>query len=142
MKTEDTTSFINSYDRDSRDRICFAWNQKHAGEFVDENDSFRQQAIAAVVAEPGKAGLDLVGDLFEAEAQWSKEAWCVRDPFAALGSILLKRGGTEQFDRFARWFGASMDIYCQYHAMGIDPVTPASLISEVDRRLAGISDDK
>ncbi len=142
MNTEDAATFISSYDLNSREHICFAWNQKHAAEFIDLNDAFRQQVIAAVVSEPGRAGLDLVADLFEAEARWSREAWCVRDSFSKLGSILLKRGGEEQLDRFIPWFGVSMDTYCQCHAMAIDPVTLAPLISEVERRLADVADDR
>lgn len=139
---ENTAAFITSYGPGSRERICFAWNQKHAAEFVDVNDAFRQQVIATVVSEPGKTKLDLIADLFEAEARWSREAWCVRDSFSKLGSILLKRGGEEQLDRFIPWVGVSMDTYCQCHAMDIDPVTLAPLISEVDRRLAKVADDR
>lgn len=142
MNTEDTTTFISGYGPHCRDRICFAWNQKHASDFRDENDSFRQQVIAAVIAEPGKVGLDLVADLFEAEARWSKEAWCVRDAFSTLGSMLLKRGGTAQLDHFIEWFCISFDSYSQCHAMSLDPVTLAHLISEVDRRLADAIDDR
>lgn len=142
MTTEDTIAFIDGYGPACRERICFAWNQKHAADFVDANDAFRQQVIAAVVSEPGKAGLDLIADLFEAEARWSREAWCVRDSFSKLASILLKRGGEGQLDRFIPWVGVSMDTYCQCHAMDIDPVTLAPLISEVDRRLEQVADDR
>jgi hypothetical protein len=142
MNTEETASFIAEYGTESRNRICFAWNQKHAADFIDENDAFRQRVITAVVAEPGKAGLELVGDLFEAEAKWSREAWCVRDTFSSLGSILLKRGGTTQLAVFLQWFGVSMDTYCQCHAMDLDPVTLAPLISEVDRSLGETKDNQ
>ncbi|MBU6172180.1 MAG: hypothetical protein KGQ60_00155 [Planctomycetes bacterium] len=134
MTTEDTAAFIDGYGPDSLERICFAWNQKHAAEFVDANDAFRQQVIAAVLSDPGKAGIDLIADLFEAEARWSNEAGCVRRWFSKLASLLLVRGGEEQLDRFIEWVGVSMNTYCQCHAMEIDPVTLARLISEVHRR--------
>jgi hypothetical protein len=122
MNTDNTiASFITGYGPELRGMICFAWNQKHAAEFHDENDVFRQQVIAAVLAEPYKAGLDLVGDLFEAEAHWSKEAWCIRNSFSKLGSILLRRGGAAQLDRFLEWFAVSFDAYSECHAMSLDP---------------------
>jgi hypothetical protein len=142
MSTNDATRFIRDYGPESRNRIGFAWNGKHAEGFVDENDSFRQRIIAAVLAEPDAAGLDLVGDLFEAEARWSKEAWCVRDAFSALGSILLTRGGTAQLDRFLEWFAVSFDSYSECHAMSLNPVAPTPLIAEVERRLAGAVDER
>jgi hypothetical protein len=54
--------------------------------------------------------------------------------------MLLKRGGIAQLDHFLEWFAVSFDSYGQCHAMPLDPVTLAPLISEVDRRLAGVSD--
>ena len=89
MTTEDTAAFIDGYGPDSLERICFAWNQKHAAEFVDANDAFRQQVIAAVLSDPGKAGIDLIADLFEAEARLSNEAGCVRRWFSKLVTFLF-----------------------------------------------------
>ncbi|MGA2796317.1 MAG: hypothetical protein ABSE63_01935 [Thermoguttaceae bacterium] len=140
MNTEDTTVFIAGYSPESQSRICFAWNGKHAADFVDVNDTFRQQVIASVLAEPGKASLDLVGDLFQAEGQRSKEAWCIRDSFSKLGTILLKCGGASQLDRFLDSFALSFDSYSECHAMTLDQVTLAPLISEVEARLAGAKD--
>jgi hypothetical protein len=142
MNTAETSAFIAGYGPASRDRICFAWNQKHAGDFRDDNASVRQEVIAAVLAEPGKTDLDLIADLFEAEARWSKEAWCVRDSFSTIGTLLLRRGGIAQLDRFLEWFAVSFDSYSQCHAMSLDPVTLAPLISEVERRLAAGSNDR
>jgi len=142
MNNEEIITFVRNYAPDSRSRICFAWNQKHAADFVDENDLFRQQVIKAVIADPDEVSLELVGHLFEAEAKWSKEAWCVRDSFSTLGGILLNRGGIEQLDCFFEWFTLSFDSYSQCHAMLLDSEVLDSLISEVERRFADAKGDK
>jgi hypothetical protein len=142
MSAEETKSFISSYGPDLRFRICFAWNGKHADDFRDTNDSLRQEIIDAVLAEPDKAGLDLVADLFEAEAQWSKEAWCVRDSFSILGSILLNRGCTAKLNHFLDWFAVSFDSYSECHAMSLAPAILDPLISEIDRHLTEAIDNR
>jgi hypothetical protein len=40
------------------------------------------------------------------------------------------------------WFAVSFDAYSECHAMSLDPITLAPLISEVDRRLANTVDER
>jgi hypothetical protein len=142
MNAEETSAFVTGYSPSFRDRICFAWNQKHGAELRDQNDGFRQEIIATVIAQPDHADLQLIADLFEAEARWSKEAWCVRHAFSMLGTMLLKRGGVAWLDHFLDWFAVSFDTYGACHAMSLDPITLAPLVSEVERRLVEARDDR
>jgi hypothetical protein len=141
MIEQTITEFINGYTHDNRDSIAFVWNQKHGAELRDSNYKVRQDVIAAVVDAPEQVSIDLLHDLFEAEARWSKEAWCICDGFAKIGMLMLKRGGTNSLDHFLAWFSNSFDTFCGCHTMQLDPITVDALLQEVNRRLAATPKD-
>jgi hypothetical protein len=140
MVPENITRFIAEYDHNSSDRICFAWNQKHGAEFGDSNCLFRRQVIEAVLANSGQARFDLLRDLFEAEARWSKEAWSVGNYFPSLGELVLHRGGDGSLEHFVAWFANSFDAWCACHTMSLDRVTCDSLLEKVEQRLIAATD--
>jgi hypothetical protein len=142
MISQETADFIARYgDSSSRERIRFDWNKKHGNEFSDTNSSFRRQVAEAVLAASGQAPLNLICDLFEAEALCSKEAWCISLSFAPLGGLLLTRGGIAVLDLFAANCCASFDSYTASHTMNLDPVTVAALYAETARRLKESTDE-
>jgi hypothetical protein len=136
-----TTDFITGYTADTRDRIAFAWNQKHGAEFKDSNFQFRQQVIKGVIAAPEQTSIELLHDLFEAEARWSKEAWCICDGFGKIGALMLKRRGIDSLDHFLKWFSNSFDSFSECHTMQLDSSTVDAMLNEVNRRLAAADKD-
>jgi hypothetical protein len=93
---EGIRSFIRGYKPADERRIRFQWNGKHADEFVDENLAFREAVKERVLDDLDSAPLQLVCDLYRAETQFSREAWCIDGDVARLAEHLLRRGG----DRF------------------------------------------
>lgn len=141
MVEQAVSEFIDKYTQANRDRIIFAWNQKHGEEFNDSNFQFRQKVIDGVIAAPERANINLLRNLFEAEARWSKEAWCVCDGFAQVGTLMLKRGGIDSLDHFLLWFSNSFDAFSECHTMQLDPATVNMLLQEINRRLTITSKD-
>lgn len=120
--------FANDYAEADRPRIDFAWNGKHAAEFVDANQQFRWEVVAHCTNEPGKASQLLLEHLFLADAAWSKEAWGAPRHFGALAATLLQRGGEGSLSVFVAGLGASFDTYgACHHTMRLSPELAARL---------------
>jgi hypothetical protein len=113
----DVSGFIQSYTAGMRDAIAFAWNGKHAAEFQDRNQEFRWMVVKECVANPAASPPQLLADLFIADAEWSKQAWCSPLHFAALGAALLERGDPMSVLAFARGFRTSFDTFGACHSM-------------------------
>ncbi|MDZ4821097.1 MAG: hypothetical protein SGJ20_19200 [Planctomycetota bacterium] len=71
----DVTTFVAGYTSADECRICFAWNGKHAEEFDDANMNFRDAVYDFVLDDIEAVPIELVRDLFKAEAECSVEAW-------------------------------------------------------------------
>jgi hypothetical protein len=133
-----TQQFVNSYSTaEDRQRIVFAWNGKHAEEFHDANDEFRQQVLALVLADPAVVPIELVRDLFDAETAMAKEAWGVNtEAVRALTRELLTRGGPAFVEDFLIGkIGRGMDAYCAAY-FDCPRELAEKLLAEVERRLA------
>lgn len=103
--------FINTYDESKNSYLCFSWNGKHAEDFKDANLNFRRSVIASVLSDITKAPLPLIRDLYLAETQYAKEAWCVHSSVSMLAESLLMRGGTSEFDNYCKGLQYGFDAF-------------------------------
>jgi len=134
-------NFIAGYTEQDRSRIDFAWNGKHAAEFVDTNQEKRWAVISRCINEPELASPVLLEHLFLADAAWAREAWGSNPSFAALASVLLQRGGEAALDTFARGFTTSFDTFGACHEMKLGPELSARLAVVARDRAAETTDD-
>jgi hypothetical protein len=104
----DIIEFIEHYTPSERERIAFAWNEKHAEGVVDVNQSFRLVIVKECMANSERVPLPLLVDLFLADADWAVQAWEAPKYFTLLGCALLVRGGSAALESFAG-FNASFD---------------------------------
>lgn len=137
----DTPSFIANYSAAEQDRIAFAWNGKHAAEFVDANQGFRWSVIEYCLANPKEATPLLLAHVFLADAEWSAEAWGAPSHFAQLGALLLQKGKADSLDSFSRGFNRSFDTFGACHAMSLAPELLESLKDAAIAAMAGTSDE-
>lgn len=131
-----TSEFIASYAAPDRPRIAFAWNGKHAVEFVDENQTFRWEVVQACLDTPETAPPLLLEHLFLEDARWSREAWGAPRHFSELGGLLLARGGEGALDAFATGHMASFDTFGACHQIRVAPETLSRMARAVQARLA------
>ncbi|MEM8861920.1 MAG: hypothetical protein AAGD96_26660, partial [Chloroflexota bacterium] len=66
--------FVKNYSNDDELKILFAWNGKHADDFFDENLEFRRKVLKYFEKYPKEFSIELVGDLYDAETAFAKEA--------------------------------------------------------------------
>lgn len=135
-------AFVCGYTGVQKGRIDFAWNHQHAEQFHDANQEFRFEVVSFVCENPGAAPVELIRDLFAEQAKWAREAWAAPFHFSELGELLLTRGGTGYLMDFLQSFAASFDTFGACHQMRLDPVTTASLLREVERRLGETTDEQ
>jgi len=134
--TDDVRAFVTQYGPDGADRVRFAWNGKHAAEFIDANQDFRFRVVEYVCANPGDASPRLLGDLFTESANWTREAWCAPGRFADLGAALLSRGGEDVLPQFLSGFLQSFDTFGACHQMRLDRVLTRRLVQITQERAA------
>lgn len=122
---------------EGRARIAFAWNGKHAEQFLDANQPFRQRVLKTVLASLDRVPIELVRDLYDAETAWASEAWCVNaEAVRALAEELLTRGGPEFVEDFLRGkCGRGMDAHCAAY-FECPRELAERLLAEVERRIA------
>jgi len=123
----DVPSFVAGYSRECHPSIAFAWNGKHAADFVDGNQKFRWEVVGHCIAHPEAAALPLLADLFLADAEWSREAWGAPQHFGELGALLLGRGGEEALVPFSQGFATSFDTFGACHSITLPPFVLARL---------------
>jgi hypothetical protein len=137
---EHVVDFALNHTGDQREAIRFVWNGKHAGEFHDENQSFRWSVAGVILSEPESFPIILVRDLLLEDALWSREAWCAPNHFAGLLSILLQRGGREYLADFAAAANASFDTFGAAHQVAVSPEQAHELLGETDLQLLVVTD--
>ncbi len=135
----DIAAFIARYTSADEARIRFDWNGKHANGFVDRNREFRQPVREAVLADVSAAPLELVRDLFRAETQSSREAWCIVKGVGVLAEALLRRGGTLYLDDYLEGKFQSFDANLGSAFEGDLPLARA-MLAEVRLLLASSPD--
>ena len=113
--------YLANYSGDSVASIAFAWNGKHAAEFVDSNLEFRRAVIQYVLTQLPETPLIIIKDLFRAEAAFAKEAWGVNRDLHMLGQELLTRGRTLYFQDFLLGATSSFDTLLECGNISIEP---------------------
>lgn len=134
--------FIASYTDADEYRIAFAWNGKHSEDFQDTNYDFRKAVLEIVLEQPDTAPLTLVRDLFHAETEFSREAWCIDDRVVTLAEIMLTRGGRASLMAFLQGKSQSFDASMACGAICIDRRLAADLLDEIASRLHTCRDDR
>ena len=134
--------FINGYQAEDLARIAFAWNGKHANEFVDANQQFRWTVVRDCIENPSIARRELLEHLFLADAEWSRQAWGAPKHFADLGQILLQRGGCDAIDAFSVGFATSFDTFGACHGIKLSAEMLDSLLACARNKLSDASDSK
>lgn len=134
--------FIEEYSDESHSKIAFAWNGLHADQFQDDNIDFRQDVIHYILANPVGVPTLLIRDLFSAEADFAKEAWCVDNSFQKLGELLLTYGGIEYINDFLSGYIACFDTYCACHMMELDLITLHAMQTGIDQRIHKTHDNQ
>jgi hypothetical protein len=134
-------TFVAGYRSEDRGRIAFAWNGQHGRDFGDANQAFRERVVVVVIESPGRADLQLIRDLYSAEAAWAKEAWTASRFFARLGELLLVRGGAGELLTFAQGLMTSFDTFGACHQMQLPPETTKSLLESAEQELAKSADE-
>jgi hypothetical protein len=137
----DIPSFVAGYSRADQPSIAFAWNGKHAADFVDGNQKFRWEVIGHCLAHPEATAPPLLADLFLADADWSREAWGAPQHFGKLGALLLERGGEEALVPFSQGFSSSFDTFGACHIMTLPSYVLARLREATALALAAEQDD-
>jgi hypothetical protein len=125
------TEFIEHYSTSEHKTIAFAWNGKHADEFVDANQSFRWAVANECIANYDRVPLSLLADLFLADADWAVQAWGAPEHYAQLGRVLLIRGECAALESFAKGFNASFDTFGACHTIQLPSDLLSSLIASV-----------
>ncbi len=111
----DAAEFISKFTPKLSGKIDFAWNGKHAADFVDTNQIFRWQVVELCIENSQLASPILLERLFLADANWSVEAWGSPYHFAQLGKILLERGEEKAIESFSKGFICSFDTFGACH---------------------------
>jgi hypothetical protein len=137
----DIEQFVRDYDGSQKQRIEFAWNGKHASEFLDANQEFRSNVVAFVCENSGQGSLELLRDLFIEESKWSVQAWCAPFTFANLGGLLLTRGGVDYLPNFLDGFNASFDTFGACHQIDLDPIVASALLRHALQQLNDAPDE-
>ena len=106
---EDTSAFCLNYTHSNESKISFAWNGKHAEEFVDTNLKFRRNLIEFVIKNLDSAPFDLIKDLYKAETLFAKEAWGVNNSVLFFAETILRRGTVQDLDDFVSGYMQSFD---------------------------------
>ncbi len=141
MQKTEQIEFVENYSAENISAISFQWNGKHASDFYDANQEFRNEIAEYIIENPEKASINLVRDLFIESSKWSVEAWCSPFYFPKLGEILLSKGGKQYLNDFLTGFMASFDTFGACHQMSIDKITLNALLIEIQKRLQHESDD-
>ena len=137
----DVPSFVAGYSRECHPSIAFAWNGKHAADFVDGNQKFRWEVVGHCIAHPEAAALPLLADLFLADAEWSREAWGAPQHFGELGALLLERGSDAALAAFSKGFASSFDTFGACHTMTLPSYVLARLREATAVALAAEQDE-
>ncbi len=105
--------FVRNYCLEAELQIAFAWNGKHADEFIGSNMQFRKEVCDFFEEDKAACPLPLVAALFKAETLFAKEAWGVNRVVSSLAQELLERGGVEYLDLYLAGARCGMDAYME-----------------------------
>jgi hypothetical protein len=131
----DIEAFIAGYTTaSSGEHIRFDWNGLHSEQFLDRNSEFREHVREAVLGDLSNSPVELIRDLFRAETEYSRHAWCIVDGVWNLAEAMLRRGGFRFLDDYLvgkfQSFDASLGSVFPY-----DLSLARDLLAEVRERL-------
>jgi len=129
------SDYVANYPASGAEKVAFAWNGKHAAEFVDSNYDFRKSVVDYCLANESAPDPALLADLFRADAEWSRQAWCAPNHFPDLATLLLIRGEESVLGAFAEGFGACFDTFGACHQMGLPAETLSRLTAGLQERI-------
>ncbi len=132
--------FVQTYSPISDAKISFAWNGKHAAEFVDENMVFRRSVCEYFKANKGTLPLSLITALYSAETLFAKEAWGVNRVVSELAQELLERGGINYIDAYVAGVGCGMDAYMESGNIRLSSARCIELIDFCKKRVESGTD--
>ena len=130
--------YVASYADSDSERVAFAWNGKHADEFIDANQEFRWEVVRYCIEHPDDASPPLLETLLRADAAWAREAWGSPHHFHSLAEVLLLRGRESVLDTFAECFSASFDTFGACHELRLAPDVLSELTSALRLRIAAV----
>ena len=141
MHPIDIRSFIAGYGPDDERFIRFEWNGKNDTEFEDANLAFREAVFEAVLEDLEAAPILLVRDLYRAETQFSREAWCISGDVGRLAEHLLRRGEDRFIEDFLEGKNQSFDAHLGT-AFPVDRPLAEHLLREVQDRLVSETNEE
>ena len=98
--------------------------------------------LEVVLQQPDAAPLSLVRDLFRAETEFSREAWCIDNRVITLAEIMLTRGGRASLMDFLQGKCQSFDASMACGCIRIDRRLAEDLLDEATRLLRKCGDDR
>ena len=123
-------------------QIEFAWNGKHANEFEDGNQDFRQSVVAACIEDSSTVSTELLQALFIEEAKWAREAWGSPRNFGQLGQLLLERGSEDAVRTFAIGMNYSFDTFGACHEITLSAGDLQTVTTIIEKLLEAESDEE
>lgn len=128
-------SFATEYTSQAQNKINFNWNGKHSSEFVDYNQQFRKSIITFIIENDQiYFPVELIRDLFLAEAKCAVEAWGIGFDFQVLGEKLLRYGKNKYLDDFLIGAFSSFDTYCASRMMNLEQYEVEAILEELKIR--------
>ena len=133
--------YVANYTESDSERVAFAWNGKHADEFIDANQAFRWEVVRYCIEHPDDSSSALLDVLLRADAACSREAWCSPNHFHSLAHVFLVRGREAALDTFADCLSASFDTFGACHQLQLPPDVLSELTSALRQRIAAAPSD-
>jgi len=132
---DELKSFIVGYTPDDEALIRFDWNGAHGDGLRDSNYEFRKEVLTEALAYLGGVPIELVRDLYRAETEFSKEAWCVDMRVSQLAKHLLYEGGDHFVADYLEGKYQSFDSSRAAAAFRVDREMAEHLLSVAQERL-------
>jgi hypothetical protein len=131
----DVEPFAKTYTVAGFSRLRFAWNGKHSDGFEDSNYEFRNQVREYALAHPQAVPAVLLRDIFTADMEWAKEAWCVSDDAHELANQMMKAGGPAFIREYLVGHFKSFDTALGTSLGDAEPGLLRACLAEMERRL-------
>lgn len=124
--------FVNNFKADDAVLIMFDWNGRHAEEFIDRNLDFRRQILNYFIGHKSEFCLYLICVLYEAETEFSREAWAIHPVVRDLAQELLEGGRTKYVKEYLLGMGCGMDAYICVRIIKLSAASRKELLQYCD----------
>lgn len=126
------TAFVNHFKADDAISIMFDWNGQHSKAFLDRNLDFRRKVLGYFIEHKSEFCLDLICVLYEAETEFSREAWAIHPVVSVLAQELLERGRTKYVKEYLLGMGCGMDAYICVRMIKLSTASRIELLEYCD----------